>query len=441
MKGIIMKIKTVIRVSAFIAMPFINADIDSDRSACKSYLSNRFCLANDRIAVAIANFDHLYSISNEDLKEMKPNYPTDIQFVIDWILKNRQTSAVQTVSTQETNANPSLVDLLMSLQENYSLQGNEAFEKILDLAIKQEMKALRMALEDFIKTWGLQEESNFKKAYEIVLSFFADQAEVSSSAPAPVEVPVQPTNPYLGKTPDELLALSDADPSLNDNPLFNEALSRALGGEETSDIGSLSETFPLKSVIQRGCDFDELKSSLEVLSLDYSTKDQYSIPVLNDFLQKNGLTAITTPGFGNCAFDAVLLTWFCREGLYNPQWNITLGTYLEDQIAGFRGEIANLLPEGKKLGEETRDTIRVKNQYVSDAVFTLIAQHLKTEIIVIATEGTAQCCLGNGEISASITPDETNQLIKSHPDALIVCHNGTNHFLATRPLLPEEHQE
>lgn len=474
MKGTIMKIKTIANICVFGTIPLIqHAQIglvealagitpDTPQGRCYNALTGDRCAdytTDQPLKAVLENFDPLYKTPTETLISFLNGGALEgpDRDIAEWILRDRGVS-LEALKSSTTSDNPSLVDLLISLQENHPLQGDKAFEKILDLAINQEMEALCEALNDFKKPWGLEKDPVFKKVEEIMRPFSADQAEVSSSAPAPVEVPVQPTNPYLGKTPDELLALSDADPSLNNNPLFHEALNRALGGEVPqpmlSDIGSLSETFPLMSVIQRGCDFDELKSSLEVLSLDYSSQDRYSIPALNDFLRTNGLTAITTPGVGNCAFDAVLLTWFCKAGLYDPQWNTTLGAYLESQIAGFRGEIANLLAEDaeEKVPEDakrrkgvdplilfTRENIRTKDRYVKDNVFALIAQHLKTEIIAIAIDGTAQCCLLDTTVDCSLNPKETESLIKRHPDALIVCHNGTKHFLATRPLLPGEH--
>lgn len=433
-----MKIKTVIRISAFMAMPFINADINSDRKACQYYLENRLCLANDRTIVAMANFDHLYSISNEDLKIMKLSCSTDINLLINWILENRPTSAVQPVSTQEeANASPSLVDMLMSLQETYSLQGNKAFEQILALAIAQNLEGLPELLKEFVETWGLQEDPNAQKAYEIACSFSADSAEASSGAPAFASALVQPSNPFLGKTAEELLAMLEVNPELNNEPLFTEALNKALGGEIPqpipSDIESLSKAFPLEAVLQGPCDIDELKSSFEKLSSRNSENDHATF-VSDGWLRRFGLVTILTPGFGNCAFDAVVLTWFCKNGLYKPQWNTTLGAYLESQIAWFREEIAKLVANNEAL----RDIIRTKDQYVSDVVFALMSQYLKTEIIVISADMTAQCCLLNGETLVSITSEETGNLIKDHPDALIICHNGEQHFLATRPLLPEE---
>ena len=381
------------------------------------------------------------------------------------------------------NADVNLGEILTDRQEFYQLQGDEDFGQILALASSAQKEELYEKLMGFIGKNNFWEDELFQRALEmanpsaseavsnteeqgtnpngngalseeeavqIAMALSTESSKVDasdksengdSSVKLSLTAEQQPTNPYLGKTPDELLALSDADPSLNDNPLFNEALSRALGGEDsqpiTSDIGSLSETFPLSCVLQKACNFDELKSSLEVLSLDYSTKDQYSIPVLNDFLQKNGLTAITTPGFGNCAFDAALLSWFCRNNLYDPQWNTTLGAYLESQIEWFRGEIAKLLPEKEMLGDETQGNIKTKGIYVTEAAFDLIAKYLKTEIILIAPKTTLFFSPEEERHVEVIAREE----IKAHPNALIVCYNGEDHFLATRPLLPEESQK
>lgn len=289
-----------------------------------------------------------------------------------------------------------------------------------------------------------------KEAVKMALKFSTDDTHTSidtSIMPEPASTPPSPQtpvkkepetshNPFLGKKLEALLNLSDKDPSLNNDTLFQEALNEVLGGDRVAiHMDDFIRLFPLHSLLEGSCNREQFRTVLTASKSKDRGQDTYEVPVLSAFLRENNLSAIKTPGFGNCAFDAVLLAWFCREELYAPQWNTAFGAYLEAVIGSFREEIAD------DVSPESRSIVRTKNKYVDQDVFSAIAKKLESTIILLYTLKTTVV----GEIftpegiSFTLIPGASVvEFLDTHPDALCICYNGSNHFAAIRkePYLP-----
>ena len=292
-----------------------------------------------------------------------------------------------------------------------------------------------------------------KEAVKMALQFSADDTHANidtpimpepASTPPPPQIPAKNDletshNPFFGKELETLFNLLDTDPSLNDDALFQEALNKALGGDKVSlkdvHMDDFIRLFPLHSLLEGSYDREHFKAVLTASNPKDRKKDTYEVPALNAFLQAHNLSAIATPGFGNCAFDAVLLSWFCREELYDPQWNIVFGAYLEAVIGSFREEIAD------DVSPESRSIVRTKNKYVDQDVFSAIAKKLESTIILLYTQKTivvGEIFTPEGISFTLIPGTSVVEFLDTHPDALCICYNGSNHFAAIRkePYLP-----
>ena len=168
--------------------------------------------------------------------------------------------------------------------------------------------------------------------------------------------------------------------------------------------------------------------------------DEYrNIPQsLKDFLDSINYMAIETPGFGNCAFDSVLLSLFCLEPLYQPRYNKILGAYLERQIYDFRQFVA------LNTGDiSLKNDIETPNKPVDQNVFSVIAPVLLRKILLIIPHGISdvliECYSSDPGNPVVERPDykhgQTNQaFFDSHKDgALIIAFNGFGHYVAVRP--------
>lgn len=173
--------------------------------------------------------------------------------------------------------------------------------------------------------------------------------------------------------------------------------------------------------------------------LQYGDDEYRNIPQsLKDFLDSINYMAIETPGFGNCAFDSVLLSLFCLDRLYKPGYNKILGAYLEQQIHDFRKFVA------LNTGDiSLKNDIKTPNKPVDQNVFSVIAPVLLRKILLIIPHGISdvliECYSSDPGNPVVERPDykhgQTNQaFFDSHKDgALIIAFNGFGHYVAVRP--------
>ncbi len=201
---------------------------------------------------------------------------------------------------------------------------------------------------------------------------------------------------------------------------------------------SLAEMIPITYIIDAFIDPEEFKTHIELLSKNHPTSnDKYEVRTLETFFKDNNLTAIKTPGFGNCAFDAALLAWLYRENLYKPQWNTALGAYLEANMKQFREEVCEIVLERKlTFTQQTLREIAKMNTYVSSETFRPIAARLNSSIILFylpenKSKVVAALYPADGTFPIS---GEPVSLMEENRDALLICYNGTNHFMAVRNL-------
>ncbi len=227
------------------------------------------------------------------------------------------------------------------------------------------------------------------------------------------------------------------DPDISQNRQFQEAYNDYQEQEGIAassrdgivgkiNLKELTDNYPLGEILKKDDKLEKFKEQVKVLAENNKTTndkdnrfDHFMLPGVN-------FKVIQTPGFGNCAFDAVLLSWFNKKGVYTPEANAVLGQYLESVVGNFRKEIADEIPDGTKLKQDAQQD----RAYVDDSIFPYIAKNLSKEIILVSHDGAAQYIDRQGGVNQVLDVNETNSLIKIHKDALLICHNGNDHFAA-----------
>lgn len=212
-----------------------------------------------------------------------------------------------------------------------------------------------------------------------------------------------------------------------------------------NNVDDLARNFPLKNILEGNCDKEMFKACLAALASDYQLNEDNAelnklTGVLAEHLAKNNLEIIPTPGLGNCAFDAALLSWFCRKNLYKPEWDCVLGEYIErsKNIEYFRKIVGQYVMNNNiNLSSISRDKIVQPNEWVSAEIFKGIAVTLSTPIILFYTsEKTDKVCITcYSEIAETSTVDTEKiwQVINGCAiKPLLIAFKDSGHFMALR---------
>ena len=234
------------------------------------------------------------------------------------------------------------------------------------------------------------------------------------------------------------------DPDINQNPQFQEAYeayqiqegiaaSLKEGAVGEIDLKGLPNDYPLGEILKKDDKLEAFKEQVNKLAEEHKTINDKDKRFENFRLPGTNFKVIQTPGFGNCAFDAVLLSWLNKKGVYTPEANEVLGQYLESVVGHFRKEIAEKITNNTEL----KQCAQQNRAYINDSIFSYIAKELEKEIILVSNNGTAQYFDKQGQGREDIlNVDETNSFISTHKDALLICHNGNDHFAALEILPP-----
>ena len=438
MKGIIMKIRKVISgISIFATVPFLSAGLGPFELAvlipgtdqCNCYLElsggRSADTPDDPLLQAIRNFDLYNSWDDDFLVSFVVNRALEGRDldVAKWILRERGVEIPNGGLTEEEATERAKKDSLESTNTHevpvVNSYPNRSYEELYEELSKLSYeKLLKLCHEELSK---LCHEELLKLSYE------------------------------------ELLEKGGRNPEWWDEEYYKKALEAA--GQASPEINrkkieALLEIH-LKEILEGKYTKEDLIPYLPSPDSG-SSDDEYTMLTeeLKSFLTNEGFVPITTPGYGNCAFDATLLSWLHQRGLYEPYWNDVLGKYLEKYVGWFRSQIAKSIQRLKESipgnnGDEKqqkamllqlKEEVSTKNCYVTDAVFPWIAQNLNKKIIIISTISdiiTAQCVLPSETAETfttlqALTPEETSEFIAKYPDALFICNNGKEHFLALR---------
>lgn len=198
--------------------------------------------------------------------------------------------------------------------------------------------------------------------------------------------------------------------------------------------------FPLTELLRKECDFERFNRYVRMakdLCSDPSVilSEVLTFSEIGDYLKGNQLEAIPTPGFGNCAFDAALLSWFTTNGLsdQDPYCNFVLGQYLEANMEVFRQEVSKTAREIVTRTDSALvapEIISKNSEYVQFPAFRAIAAHLQIPIVLIYLKESGSIGIllfpANGEPSSNI--DDTNPL----PEGLLIAHTGYSHYVALK---------
>ncbi len=212
--------------------------------------------------------------------------------------------------------------------------------------------------------------------------------------------------------------------------------------------------FPLNTFFEESCDFRSFNNLIRSAGQVYAikgtpvTRDVDSLdPVLKTFLENNDFEVITTPGTGNCAFAAPILSLFSQCGGYmkpseaegragaelNDYYDLAFGKYLDAAIKPFREEVAKKAKE-LGFGEQLTAFIEKLNEPVYATVFRPIAKTLGFPVILfsLTQDKRVSCALYNkdGVVTSVISLEGA---MDRNPDAIFVCHvEGKGHFAALR---------
>ena len=299
-------------------------------------------------------------------------------------------------------------------------------------------KILAGMLENSPETWKLQPvvpaeepanpfDEKPSSTSDIPPSSYEEATGVSArkNATDPSTSGVQPTN-YFPQQPGGISVRT----ALQAGAIANSARVRR------DPITEMVIKFPLENVLKGDKSIlESFRSHLKTLPEYYLSKgdDHMGLPdALKNFLKPLGYRAIVTPGFGNCAFDAVLLSLLHEMGIYRPEYNSVLGTYLEKQMPKFRSEVAKDVKD-MSLSKE----IATINHPVDNEVFSVLAFKFNRKILLVTpyskSEVIIQCYLPQGMV---ISPNgQTNEAFfdSLKKDALLISFNGVNHYVALMP--------
>ena len=425
MKGIFMKIKTVICIFAFITMPFVNADPADD---CKAFLKRKYSVFITNRAMKL--FPDYFGKSEGELQGLKINGA--IGYMIGWILEYKRGLSAA--------SNSSVAVSVSAPQPSTSGYASEA-------------SASAPAVSAYSDGNGdLSEE----EAIQIAIAL-----SIESSAPREDDgpfVPKKDENPYFGETPDKLLAMSNADPSLNANPLFNEALNKALEGDvcllNDPGIISLYEAFPLETILKDEDSFKFFREMLLDLQAEFASKSdicELRHEHLRSLLCKTNFIPVKTPGYGNCLLAAVVISKMAKYERYEIACNgPAFEAYIEHNSRALREKIGIELQITEGMDETAKDElIAAKDcfgkgapEYLLLEYLKYIAPYFKQEIVTFCYDFINQdsdvqdvmavCFASDGIRTQFNGEDEALRCIKEHPDALFICHNGVDHFLGLR---------
>lgn len=205
-------------------------------------------------------------------------------------------------------------------------------------------------------------------------------------------------------------------------------------------ISEMVTKFPLEDVLKGDkSTLEDFKSHLKTLPGYYLSKeDEYmGLPKdLTDFLNPLGYRAVATPGVGNCAFDAVLLSLLEQMGIYQPKYNYILGEYLEQQIPDFRKGIEKLVEDSKK---DLKTKIQENKEWCDQDIFPFMAKKLQKKITLVYYNNPrvvieSYCPNGNIDISTNSNLSPEGLLISAiAEDSLLIAYNGVNHYVALMP--------
>ena len=447
--------KKLARISAFITLPFMWGGFGLKLMTLRQVQCYQAYGSSSAIRTAIDEFfDQADKMSTDQLQnryqtETNANYRN----IIEWIAREKGISLEDPDLEAARAASLSVKATLAVLSDPKTPQDELA--KLLRKLLRNNEETLTS--EDLAnvqkKNPDITNLHAFQDVQMAVLIRETAQGETNTAAaqtsetlavtahPNPETPATQTANPYLGKSAEELLRMSDGNPALGEDPLFQAALTKAVGEDKAAevDVEALSQGFPLTTVLKKECDIEIFKAVLASLSLKSPTNDRYEIPNLKSILSANRLTAIKTPGFGNCAFDAALLAWLCREELYQPEWNAVLGKYLEANILEFRTTVYNTAKErGFSFLQQDIEKIKVRYEYVMAETFRAIAATLNSPVILLYTSEnntrvSATLYSVEGTMSSVIEPEHNlNRIMEGNPGALLVAHTGHNHFVALR---------
>ncbi|MGX8716522.1 MAG: OTU domain-containing protein [bacterium] len=263
----------------------------------------------------------------------------------------------------------------------------------------------------------------------------ATRVSARKNATDPSTSGVQPTN-YFPQQPGGISVWT----ALQAGAVANSARVRQ------DPISEMVTKFPLEDVLKGDkSTLEDFKSYLKTLPERYLSKgDEYmELPKgLTDFLNSIGYRAVATPGVGNCAFDAVLLSLLGQMDIYQPQYNDILGKYLEQQIPDFRKGIAKLVEDSKK---DLKTKIQKNKEWCDQEMFPFMAKKLQKKITLISysfggTEVISYLPTGDrdvdipayhhaGMMDRTLTSEEFF-ISAVAEDSLFIAFNGVNHYVA-----------
>lgn len=225
-------------------------------------------------------------------------------------------------------------------------------------------------------------------------------------------------------------------------------------------INSFCKSHPLKDVLEKK---DTRISFLNTLGMFLKNKgvkacdDKQNVPNLKDFFEKNRLTAVCTRGDGNCLFYSFLKSYlieFSKQSpkenvIYSPEKNDYLDAYFAHQIFNFRKEFAQGITE--KDSEKLKEEVMVENGWCNWKVLCELAKKFNKKIILfsaLAGDVLIRLILPDGQavfpdldgpaIPTAVKLDNQKFYEENSKDALLICYDGENHYMAVRNLRDSE---